>query len=59
MATEKKAPIILKASDDGSYTVERAVAEKSGLIRTMIDGEYPRSSGSLVPGQGIVVRDVV
>jgi len=33
------ANIILKASDDGQYTVEKKVAEKSGLIKMMIDGE--------------------
>jgi hypothetical protein len=39
MSADKKAPVVLKASDDGQYTVERAVAEKSGLIKMMIEGE--------------------
>jgi hypothetical protein len=35
-----KTTLILKASDDGQYTVERSVAEKSGLIKMMIEGEF-------------------
>ena len=34
-----KTTLILKASDDGQYTVEKSVAEKSGLIKMMIEGE--------------------
>jgi hypothetical protein len=47
MSADKKAPVVLKASDDGQYTVERAVAEKSGLIKMMIEGEFsPMNVGS-------------
>ena len=33
-----KTTLILKASDDGQYTVDKSVAEKSGLIKMMIEG---------------------
>ena len=34
-----KTTLILKASDDGQYTVDKSVAEKSGLIKMMIEGQ--------------------
>ena len=39
MSSENKQQVTLRASDDGTYTVERVVAEKSGLINQMIEGE--------------------
>jgi hypothetical protein len=39
MSSETKQQVTLRASDDGTYTVERAVAEKSGLINQMIEGK--------------------
>jgi len=40
MATEKKDTVILTTSDDENFTVERKVAERSVLIKSMLDGMY-------------------
>jgi hypothetical protein len=40
MATEKKDTVILTTSDDENFTVERKVAERSVLIKSMLDGTY-------------------
>jgi hypothetical protein len=37
-ATKKENTVVLVTSDEGTYTVERAVAEKSGLVKTMMEG---------------------
>lgn len=47
MATTKTT-LILKASDDGQYTVDKSVAEKSGLIKMMIEGERESLFGMMV-----------
>lgn len=41
MATtaEKKQPVVLTTSDEEEYTVDRNVAERSLLIKGMIEGE--------------------
>ena len=36
---EKKQPVVLTTQDDEEYTVERNVAERSVLIKGMIEGE--------------------
>jgi hypothetical protein len=36
---DQKNKVVLQTSDEGSYTVDRTVAEKSGLIKQMIEGE--------------------
>lgn len=38
-AAKKENTVVLVTSDEGTYTVERAVAEKSGLVKTMMEGE--------------------
>lgn len=40
MASEKKDTVILTTSDDENFTVERKVAERSVLIKSMLDGMY-------------------
>jgi len=40
MASEKKDTVILTTSDDENFTVERKVAERSVLIKSMLDGTY-------------------
>jgi hypothetical protein len=42
MASEKKDQVVLVTSDDERYTVERKVAERSNLIKSMIEGESVR-----------------
>ena len=39
MATEKKDSVILETSDDERFTVERKVAERSVMIKGMLEGE--------------------
>ena len=40
MATPaEKETVILQTSDDEQYTVERKVAERSAMIKIMLDGE--------------------
>lgn len=38
MASEKKDQVVLVTSDEETYTVERKVAERSNLIKSMIEG---------------------
>lgn len=39
MAEAKKDTVILQTSDDEQFTVERKVAERSALIKSMMEGE--------------------
>jgi hypothetical protein len=53
---DQKNKVVLQTSDEGSYTVDRTVAEKSGLIKQMIEGElvpWPRDGRwSVYPNDG-------
>jgi hypothetical protein len=46
MAEEKKDTIVLITSDDEQYTVEKKVAERSQMIKSMMEGEW-RTCGCL------------
>jgi S-phase kinase-associated protein 1 len=39
MSSEKKDTVILQTSDDEQFTVEKRVAERSQLMKTMLEGE--------------------
>lgn len=39
MAEVKKESVILQTSDDEQFTVEKKVAERSTLIKSMLEGE--------------------
>lgn len=41
MAEAKKDTVVLQTSDDEQFTVERKVAERSALIKSMMEGESP------------------
>jgi hypothetical protein len=41
MSTDtKKQIVVLQTSDDEQYSVEKNVAERSAMIKAMIDGEW-------------------
>lgn len=40
MAEDKKETIVLVTSDEEQYTVEKKVAERSVLIKSMMEGEW-------------------
>lgn len=46
---EKKDTVILSTSDDEQFTVERKVAERSMLIKSMLEGEYTLSFALYIP----------
>lgn len=37
---EKKQTVILTTSDDEQFTVEKIVAERSAMIKSMMEGEW-------------------
>lgn len=37
---DKKETVILQTSDDEQFTVEKRVAERSAMIKTMLEGQY-------------------
>lgn len=39
MSAEKKDSVVLVTSDDETFTVEKKVAERSNLIKSMIEGK--------------------
>ena len=40
MSAEKKESVILQTSDDEQFTVEKKVAERSAMIKSMLEGKY-------------------
>jgi len=54
-ANDKKDTVILVTSDEENFTVERKVAERSVLIKSMLEGELVYSGPSNMPG-GMHVR---
>ncbi|RSH81188.1 uncharacterized protein EHS24_008625 [Apiotrichum porosum] len=48
MASEKKDQVVLVTSDEETYTVERKVAERSNLIKSMIE-DLPGQSDEPIP----------
>jgi S-phase kinase-associated protein 1 len=39
MSAENKESVILQTSDEEQFTVERKVAERSAMIKSMLEGE--------------------
>lgn len=37
---DKRETVILQTSDDEQFTVEKRVAERSAMIKTMLEGQY-------------------
>jgi hypothetical protein len=50
MAEAKKDTVVLQTSDDEMFTVERKVAERSALIKSMMEGESSFHILRLRPG---------
>jgi hypothetical protein len=50
MAEDKKETIVLVTSDEEQYTVEKKVAERSVLIKSMMEGEWACRSCRVVSG---------
>ena len=49
-ATDKKDTVILVTSDEENFTVERKVAERSVLIKSMLEGESFHRSQNMSEG---------
>jgi len=49
-ATDKKDTVILVTSDEENFTVERKVAERSVLIKSMLEGESGRRFQNMSEG---------
>lgn len=47
-SAEKKETVILETSDDEQFTVEKRVAERSAMIKTMLEGELEALTPSVL-----------